>query len=451
MNIQTTKWKLNRRSFLRGTGVLLSLPWLEAMSDEAKNITDAGTLKPGNVAKRAVFTFWGMGLNGRDYTPVEKGAGYAMTPILKPMEAFREDSTVITGLKLTYSGGHGGDRTFLTGDCTHDAGAKLHVSVDQQLASHLGNVTRFPSLVLGIQRGTGFGNAQDNTLSWSTSGTPIPSENRPDILFDKLFRQESPEELAAREQGHSRQHSILDTIRESANRLQSRVGKNDKRKLDEYFSSIRDIEVRMENEKAWLHKEKPKVDWQGEVPKIEPEQDSKFDYRSYQRLMYDVIALALQTDSTRVVSYMARKDLSDGTGSYGFLGNPYDYHTLTHHGEDPERLKWLTKTDIWHMEDWAYFLGKLKGIQEGDASLLDHVLLARSSSGGTLNAHNNHMLPTILHGGRNLGIKHQGHLVEMDKSLGDLWATMVTLMGMENLTEAFMGGEWDGLLTSLIA
>ncbi len=451
MNIQTHRWQISRRTFLRGTGAFIALPWLEVMSPNSRAATTAGSMAAGEIPKRAVFTFWGLGLNGRDYTPTDNGLNYTMTPILKPLESHRKDFTVITGLKLTHSGGHGGDRTFLTGNATHKADAKLHISVDQQLveALRLGDITRYSSLVLGIQRGTGFGGAQDNTLSWTRNGTPLPAENRPDVLFDRLFRRENEAELAAREQGNARQGSILDTVRESAKRLQARVGAQDSQKLDEYFNSIRDMEKRMETEAAWLHKEKPTVDWKGAVPKIEPQQSKTFDYRAYQRLMFDIIALALQTDSTRVISYMAKKDLSDGTGTYGHLGSPYDYHTLTHHAEDPERLGWLTKVDIWTMEDWAYFIAKLKSIKEGNGTLLDHTLLARSSSGGTANAHNNTMLPAMLCGGTALGVKHQGHLTEMDKSLGNLWATMVSLMGMK-VPPGFMGGESDGIVKALV-
>jgi len=452
MNIQTHRWQISRRTFLRGTGACIALPWLEVMSPNSRAATTAGSMAAGEIPKRAVFTFWGLGLNGRDYTPTDNGINYTMTRILKPLEAHRKDFTVITGLKLTHSGGHGGDRTFLTGDMTHKADTKLHISADQELveALKLGDITRYASLVLGIQRGTGFGGAQDNTLSWTRNGTPIAAENRPDVLFDRLFRQENAAELAAREQGNARQGSILDSVRESAKRLQARVGTHDSKKLDEYFSSIRDMEKRMETEAKWLHQEKPTVDWKGEVPKITPSQSKTFEYRTYQQLMFDIIALALQTDSTRVISYMAKKDLSDGTGTYGHLGCPYDYHTLTHHGEDPERLEWTTKVDVWTMEDWAYFLEKLKSIKEGDGTLLDHTLVARSSSGGTGNAHGNTLLPAMLCGGARIGVKHQGHMTEMDKSLGNLWATMNTLMGMPEIPSTFMGGEWDGLIKPLI-
>ena len=417
---------LSRRTLLRGAGVALALPWLERMSPLARAMSTVG-----EIPKRAVFTFWGLGLNGRDYTPSAPGPDYPMTPILKPLEAHRKDFTVITGLQLRHSGGHGGDRTFLTGDCTHKSGAPLHISVDQMLADHLGNVTRFPSLVLGIERGTGFGSAQDNTLSWTRNGTPIPSENRPDVIFDRLFRQETAEQRAAREREAALEGSVLDAVRDSAKGLERQVGTADRRKLDEYFASIRDIEKRMQTERAWLHKEKPKVE-HGPVPSIEPKQTAEFDYRSYQRLMYDLLALALQTDSTRVVSYMARKDLSDGTGTYRHLGNPHGYHTLTHHGEDPERLAWLTKVDIWHMEDWAYFLAKLKSIKEGEGTLLDNTMVMMGSGISDGNRHNHDDLPILL-AGRGGGLITPGRHVKYDRNtpLCNLYVSMLNGMGVK--------------------
>ena len=173
---------VSRRTLLRGTaGATVALPFLDVMREsEAKTPGDSS---PG----RAVFCMWGLGLNGRDFTPKETGRDYALTPILKPLQTHRDDLTVISGLKLTHSGGHGGDRTFLTGTNTHDAGSKLRVSADQELAAEIGQDTRFRSLVLGVKRGTGFGNPQDHTLSWSKNGTPLPAENRPHVLFDRLF------------------------------------------------------------------------------------------------------------------------------------------------------------------------------------------------------------------------------------------------------------------------
>ena len=282
----------------------------------------------------------------------------------------------------------------------------------------------------------------------------IPAENRPHILFDKLFRAERPDEVAARKAGAGRTGSVLDAVRDEAKRLQGRLGKEDKAKLDEYFNSIRDVEQNIATDLAWLDKPKPEVatiDFGQNVQALDPELQAKgnFDYRRYQRLMFDVITLALQTDSTRVINYYARRDLNDGTHCYAYKGCPYGYHEMTHHGEEPDKLKWLTTVDTWYMEDWAYFIEKLKGVKEGGATLLDHTLLVWGSSGGTENAHNNTNLPTMLVGGHKLGIKHQGHLDKKDVRLGNLWQTMFTALGV-TVPENFQGGEADGVIKELV-
>ena len=290
------------------------------------------------------------------------------------------------------------------------------------------------------KRGTGFGANYDQTISWSPRCTPIPSENRPHVLFDQLFRPDTPETLNQREAEFARRVSVLDSLREEARRLSNSLGADDQRKLDEYLTGIRDLERRMQEEKEWLRRPKPNVatlDF-GKEQGLDPDK-SGLEYRRYQRLMFDVIAtLALQTDSTRVISYMARMDGQDGTGTYREMGNPYNYHEMTHHGEDPDKLKWFTQADIWYMEEWAYFLDKLKGIQEGDGTLLDHTLVSYGSSGGSINAHQNHHLPTMLAGGSRLGIKHQGHIVKEDVRLGNLWSTVFQSMRVP-LPENFQG------------
>jgi len=398
---------------------------------------------------------WGLGMNGRDFTPANTGRDWNVTPILKPVAHLRDDFTLISGLKLTHSGGHGGDRTFLTGTATHKADAKLRISADQELAEAVGKATRFSSLVLGVHRGTGFGSGTiDKTLAWTRGGTPIPAENRPHILFDKLFRAESPDEVAARRAGAGRTGSVLDAVRDEARNLQNRLGKDDLAKLEDYFTSIRDVEQSIATDLAWLDKPKPKVaplDFGKNVQALDPELQAKgnFDYRRYQRLMFDVITLALQTDSTRVINYYARRDLNDGTYCYAYKGCPYGYHEMTHHGEDPDKLKWLTTVDTWYMEDWAYFIEKLKSAKEGDGTLLDHTMLVWGSSGGTVNAHNNTELPTMLAGGQKIGIKHQGHIAKKDVRLGNLWQTMFGVMGVK-VPAKFQGGEADGVIKELM-
>jgi len=450
MNIHHRPQPLSRRTFLRGAGITLALPWLDAMSATSTSVTKAGSIAAGEAPRRAVFSYFGLGINGRDFTPAETGMDYKITPILKPLEALRREFTVISGLKLTYSGGHTGDRTFLTGTNTRSAGAKLRVSCDQELAEAVGRATRYPSLTLGVKRGTGFGGNQDQTISWAPSGTPIPSENRPHILFDQLFRPDTPETLNQREAEFIRRTSILDSLKEEARKLSNALGIDDRRKLDEYLTGIRDLERRMQEEKAWLRKPKPNVERLtfGKEQGLDPDK-AGLEYRRYQRLMFDVITLALQTDSTRIIAYMPRMDGQDGTGTYKEFGNPYNYHEMTHHGEDPDKLKWFTKSDAWYLEEWAYFLNKLKSVKEGDATLLDHTLASYGSSGGAINAHHNHHLPTMLAGGARLGVKHQGHIIKEDVRLGNLWSTVFDRMQVP-LPKNFQGGEADGMIKELL-
>jgi hypothetical protein len=450
MNILHQRSPLPRRTFLKGAGITLALPWLDAMGGGRNSVTRAGEIAAGETPRRSVFCFFGLGLNGRDFTPADTGKSYAVTPILKPLEKLRDEFTIVSGLKLTNSGGHTGDRTFLTGTNTKSATVKLRVSCDQELAAAVGSETRFPSLVLGIRRGTGFGGNQDQTLSWSPSGTPIPCENRPHVVFDQLFRPDTPDTLARREAEFVRRTSVLDSLREQAQKLADALGTDDRRKLDEYLTGIRDLERRMQAEKDWLRRPKPTVEALefGQEQSLDPDKTG-LEYRRYQRLMFDVVALALQTDSTRIVSYMVRMDGQDGTGAWRDQGNPYNYHEMTHHGEDPDKLKWFTQADIWYMEEWAYFLNRLKGIREGDGTLLDHTLAVYGSSGGSVNAHHNHDLPTMVAGGARLGLKHQGHLVKKDVRLGNLWSTMFDVMKVP-VPENFQGGESDGRIGELV-
>jgi hypothetical protein len=449
VNILHRREPMPRRTFLKGAGVTLALPWLDAMSVTRNSVAAAGSIEEAETPRRAVFCFFGLGINGRDFTPAEAGPNYALTPILRPLEAFKRDFTVISGLRLTHSGGHVGDRTFLTGTNTRTAGASFRISCDQELAQAIGRQTRFPSLTLGIKRGTGFGGNQDHTLSWSASGTPLPAENRPHILFDQLFRPDTQETIAQREAEFVRRASVLDSLRAEARRLEATLGVDDRRKLDEYLTGIRDLERRMQDERDWLRRPKPNVAALtfGREQGLDPDK-AGLEYRRYQRLMFDVIALALRTDSTRVISYMARMDGQDGTGSWRELGNPYNYHEMTHHGEDPDKLLWFTRADVWYMEEWAYFLGKLRAVREGDATLLDHTLVAYGSSGGAVNAHHNHHLPTMLAGGSRLGVRHQGHLVKENVRLGNLWSTVFERMNVP-LPRNFQGGEADGGIREL--
>ena len=226
MNINTHNWRMARRTFLQGIGATVALPWLEMMSANAKNITTAGSMAESEIPRRAMFTYWGLGAEGTGFTPPDNGRNYTLTPSLAPLAPFKEECTLLTEL-TSFTGGHGSCCCLLTGVNTV-RNAKTLTSVDQQLAAHHGSATRFPSLVLGTVRETGFGGPFPMTLSWSKNHTPITPENRPEVLFEKLFGSEDNNSLEAAKQAMAQRASLLDSIKEQAAALQRQVGTADR-------------------------------------------------------------------------------------------------------------------------------------------------------------------------------------------------------------------------------
>ena len=450
MNINANNWRLPRRTFLKGLGATIALPWLEVMSASAKSVTNAGSMAASEIPRRAMFTYWGLGLEIRNFTPPDTGKNYTLTSSLQPLAPFKDDCTIMTGLR-SYSGGHGSCCCMLTGINTFRNGKTL-ISVDQQLADFHGSKTRYPSLVLGTVRETGFGSAAPMTLSWSRNNTPITPENRPEVLFEKLFGSEDNKTLANAKQAFAERGSLLDSVREQASALQRRVGKNDQERLDQYFTSIRDLETRIKVEGEWLDRPKPKVakpDFGPGSPRDRIHGDGQ-GYREYTRMMFDMVALAFQTDSTRVVSHIPRTE-GDEAHCYTYLtGSKWDLHTITHHNEQEDKLAMWRKLDALYIEEWAYFLGKLKSVKEGSGTLLDNTLAAWATTNGGYNAHDLAQLPLILCGGAGLGVKHQGHLIQKDVHLANVWQTMATRIGMP-IPQNFQGGEAKGVISELVA
>ena len=348
MNIQTNNWRLGRRTFLKGLGACVALPWLEVMSVNARNVTTAGSMAASEIPRRAMFTYWGLGLEIRGFTPADTGRNYTLTPSLRPLAPYKDDCTVLTGL-TAYSGGHGSCSCLLTGLNTVRY-AKTLTSVDQQLAAFHGSATRFPSLVLGTVRETGFGGPSPMTLSWSKNKTPITPENRPEVLFEKMFGAETAESVAQAKLALAQRGSLLDSIREQAASLQRRVGKDDRDRLEQYFTSIRDLEDRIKVEAEWIDRPKPKVatpDFGQGSPRDRIAGDGR-GYSEYTRLMFDMIALAFQTDSTRVVTHIPRTE-GDEAHCFRYLTkSKWDLHTLTHHNEQEDKIAfWLSGPTFW--------------------------------------------------------------------------------------------------------
>ena len=449
MNIQTNHWQLERRTFLKGLGACVALPWLEVMSAQAKNISTAGSMATGEIPRRSMFTYWGLGVEIRSFTPKDTGRDYTLSAPLKSLADFKNDCTVMTGLKA-YSGGHGSCSVMLTGVNTHVNG-KSHTSVDQQIASFHGSATRFPSLVLGTVRETGFGGPSPSTLSWSRNNTPITPENRPEVLFEQLFGEVTPESLATAKLAIAQRTSLLDSIRLQAQALQKRLGKDDQARLDQYFTSISELEARIKVEQEWIDRPKPKVDkpdFGSGSPRERIAGDGR-GYSEYTRMMFDIVALAFQTDSTRVVSHIPRTE-GDEASCYKYrTKSRWDLHSLTHHDESEEKIAFWSELDGLYMEEWAYFLGRLKSVKEGSGTLLDNTMAAWATTNGGLGAHDSTLLPLILCGGSALGIKHQGHLVQKDVPLANVWKTVVQKVGMP-LPESFLGNQATGIIQDLV-
>lgn len=439
MSIQNRSWRLDRRTFLRAAGVALPLPWLEAMGVRSASVTNAGEITAAEIPRRAYFSNWGF-FETAAGIPQDAGVNYTLTPTLTPLAPYKNDCTVISGLKA-FSGGHYEQPCLLTGLNTPSNGLKL-VSVDQQIADFYQGRTRVPSLALSIER--------KPALSWSRNKTPVNPEVSPKAVFDRLFGIENEQTRNGRRDAMAHTTTILDRVKDEAKRLEKKLGKNDRATVEQYFTSIRDFEERIKIDRAWLDKPKPEVTaldfGPGPLEKEALVNDDGAGMRNYLKLMFDVIVLAFQTDSTRVISHFPK-----GEGGPVFKDRtkiPHDYHSLSHHGQLPEKLKMWAEVDRIYMEFWAYFVGRLKSVKEGQGTLLDHTLAAWATTNGA-GGHGRDNLPLILCGGAGLGIKHQGHLVKKNVMIGNVWQTMVDRIGMP-LPKDFQGGQADGVISEVL-
>lgn len=381
---------LNRRSFvLKTVGASLALPGLQSLMAESKTVQAALKTTRGAGAGAPRFVAIGnlLGFQTKQLFPEKVGKGYEMTKLLKPLEANRNQMTVYRGLDHGIKGGHFAVHSFLSGVLNSEAQNRAdgNVSIDQFIADEIGMQTRFPSLTVGSEGGI-HGGCQ---IAWTKSGVRVPPITGPAELYERLFISESKERQAQRVRENRLQDSILDTVLEDANRLQKRVNYEDKQKLDEYFSSIRDVEKRLELRKRWASHPKPEKPF-----------DRPADTNTVEDLpmLYELIALALQTDSTRIAT------LEIG-GSFlpQNLGIKKSYHGLSHHGNDEEAINHLITLESYQIEHYGKFLTRLAGIQDGDQTLLDSTAVLFGSGMGNAHSHTNSDLPIILAGG---GYRH---------------------------------------------
>ena len=399
-----TRQHLPRRAFLKGMGAAIALPLLDAMTPAF-----AAPLRAGTRPTRLAFTYVPNGITMPDWTPSGEGAAFQFSRVMKPLEKFRDDIVVLSGLghRNGQALGDGpGDHaraaaSYLTGvHPRKTAGADIQngISVDQVAAQAIGSQTRFASLELGCDDSRTVGNcdsgyscAYTNSLAWRGPATPMPPETNPRLVFERLFGDidtSIPPEVRARRLMYRR--SILDLVGERTSKLVQDLGPNDRRKLDEYLSSIRDVELRIQ---------KAEQDTTGLIPTIDKPSGVPVLYADYVNLMFDLQLIAFQTDSARIVTMMMGREGSMRT--YPEIGVPDPHHPLTHHRGNPEWIERVTKVNTHHMELFAGFLDKMKNTPDGDGSLLDHSIIVYGSGLSDGNRHTHEDLPVLIagHGG----------------------------------------------------
>lgn len=410
---------LNRRNFLRAAGVSLALPALDLF---------AAPTSP----QRMVLINASMGLLPKEFFPKNTGKDYELSNYLRHFDKLRDQFTVFSGLSHPeVDGGHHADICFLTGSPHPGAsGFKNTISVDQFAAERLGIQTRVPSLILHAGP-----ESHKSNLSWTASGVAMPAQNKPSQLYKRLFLTGSPAEIEAQVEELRVGRSILDTVADRAKSFEKGLGHSDRNKMDEYFTSVRELEQRLHTAEEWEHKPKPKVT----TPMPTDIKDST-DVVGMSRLMYQMMKLALQTDSTRIISLKVHS-----YATVNIEGVTQGHHTLTHHGGRPEALTQLKRIEEARLAELSEFLNELAGTPEAGGSMLDQTMVLYGSHMGDANRHSNDNLPIMMAGG---GFRHGQHL-SFDRNhntpLANLYVSMLQRMGIE--TDRFASG--TGTLSGL--
>lgn len=405
-----TKTSLARRTFLRGVGATFALPFLDAMTPAFASTTRA--------IPRLGFMYIPNGVNLAQWTPAETAPGFAFSPTLQALEPFRDRVTVLSGLAH-----HAADRlndgagdhsraagAFLSG-ChakrTEGADLYLGVTADQIAAKILGKDNLLPSLELKLDDSDiaplcdeGYTCAYMNTISWSSPTTPLPMENNPRLVFERLFGE--GESLRDRTVQTREDRSILDAVNGSMKRLQSTLGAEDRRKMDQYFDAIREVELRLQRIEA----KNADTSGLGQIPSRPLGIPDTFE--EHIDLMFDLQVIAFQADITRITTLMIGRE--EGGRSYPQIGVPDGHHSISHHDNNPEKLAKLAKIDAYHVAQMAKFLGKLRATPEGDSNLLENSTILYGGGISNGNMHNHERLPVVMAGGGAGQMKGNRHI-----------------------------------------
>ena len=428
------KRSLPRRTFLKGLGVTMALPMFDAM-------IPAQTATPGTI-RRFGAVFVPLGARMDHWTPSKTGSGFEFTELLKPMEQHRDSLVVVSNLFRPPHGAHSGSSTWLTGANIKETEAedvRAGISLDQVIADKIGGDTQFRSLEVAIEDVAGYIGACDvgysctyiNTISWKTPTTPLPMEVNPRVLFERLFGGSgTPQERLARRRQNA---SILDSIRSDAKDLERGLGPKDQSRLSEYLDDVREIEQRIQ-----------KAEKQNASSVEEPNQPIGIpqSYGEHLTLMYDMLKIALQTDMTRVFTFMLAREVSQK--NFPELGLMDPWHHMSHHRMQPEMIAGLITIETYQMKMFSRFLDKLKQTPDGDGSLLDHSVILFGSGMSESDNHDPKNLPLLVAGkGVNL-IQGDRHLMHTPtQPLANAWLTLGNKFGVEMDTFAASTGRID--------
>lgn len=432
----TTRPALSRRRFLQGAGVLLSLPLLDAMTPAFADVVRSGTAPELETPRRFLGICNNLGLLPEYFFPQGSGTDYVPSPYLEVLAEHRADFTVFSGVwHPDVDGGHPADNCFLTA-APHpgSAGFRNTISLDQFIAERVGHLTRYPSLTLGVNVQQGI-----RSLSWTGSGVMIPCEEKASEVFTRLFLQGSPADRRDQVRRLETGQSILDAVAGQARSLQRAVGARDRERLDQYFTSVRELERRMQMSREWEDKPRPVVS--APVP-LDPA--SPKAYMDKVKLMYDMALLAFETDSTRSISLLL-DSVNSPAIEFGDTRTTDGYHNLSHHGRSEEKIAQLKVIDEWHMKLLGDLLAQLKARKEDGETLLDRTMVLYGSNLGNANTHVTTNLPVIFAGG---GFRHGRHLAfdqQHNYPLPNLFVSILQRMGFETDRFATATGTMRGL------
>jgi hypothetical protein len=441
-----TKKALPRRTFLRGLGVTVGLPLLDAMAPALSAQTKA--------TPRFAAIYCGNGANMEDWTPASDGFAFPFSPTLKPLEPFRNQTLVLTGLDnfpATDQGDVGGQHpraapAFMSSvhpKQTEGADVQAGTTIDQLIARHIGQDTKLPSLELSVDRNDtvgacdhGYACAYMNSLSWKSPAMPLPAETNPRFVFERMFGSgDTAQERRARSE---EDRSLLDGLTREISRLRRSLGSQDRLKLGEYLDAVRDVEQRIAKSESS----------NGNVAIPARPSGEPGTFREYAELMFDLQVLAFQADVARVSTLMlARENINR---SYPEIGLPEAHHAMSHHENNPKKLKAFSKLNNYHVDTLAYFVRKLQAIPDGEGTLLDHSVVLYGSGMSDGNVHNNYNVPVVVIGGRALQLKGNRHLrYSKGTPLANLSLSLMAKFGVPGASFGDSTGKLDNLLSGV--